>query len=56
VEVWINPACSKCRTALSAFDEAGILIRRPIITADDGTALVGRTDDAVQEAISRAAR
>ena len=24
MEIWINPACSKCRTALSAFDEAGI--------------------------------
>jgi len=122
VEIWINPACSKCRTALSAFDEAGIeytvrrylddpptaaelsavldrlglepwditrvaepigaelgmkdwprdaasrdrwigalaahpvLIQRPIITADDGTSLVGRTDDAIQDALSRAKR
>ncbi len=29
------------------------LIQRPIITADDGTALVGRTEEAVTEAISR---
>ncbi len=122
MEIWINPACSKCRTALAAFDEAGIeytvrrylddpptaaeliavldrlglepwditrvaepigaelgmndwprdaasrdrwigalaahpvLIQRPIITADDGTTLVGRTDDAVQDALSRAKR
>jgi arsenate reductase len=24
VEIWVNPACSKCRSALAAFDEAGI--------------------------------
>lgn len=24
VEIWINPDCSKCRTALTALDEAGI--------------------------------
>lgn len=24
VEIWINPDCSKCRTALSALDEAGV--------------------------------
>jgi arsenate reductase len=24
VEIWVNPACSKCRAAVSAFDEAGI--------------------------------
>jgi arsenate reductase len=24
VEIWINPACSKCRTATKALDEAGI--------------------------------
>lgn len=23
MEIWINPACSKCRTAVSALDEAG---------------------------------
>lgn len=106
MEIWINPACSKCRTATAALDEAGIaysvrrylddppsaeelievldrmglepwdiarmseepaaalkslpkdsehradwiaamvaapiLIQRPIITADDGTTVVGR--------------
>ncbi|MGQ0465424.1 MAG: ArsC/Spx/MgsR family protein [Sporichthyaceae bacterium] len=24
MEIWLNPACSKCRTAQSALDEAGI--------------------------------
>lgn len=24
MEIWLNPACSKCRTAASALDEAGI--------------------------------
>lgn len=23
MEIWINPSCSKCRTAVGAFDEAG---------------------------------
>jgi arsenate reductase (glutaredoxin) len=121
VEIWLNPACSKCRAAVSAFDGAGIaytvrryldepptaaelravldrlhlepwditrvaepvagelgmkswprnaesrdrwiaalvehaiLIQRPIITADDGTTVIGRDPDSVQAAISRAA-
>jgi arsenate reductase (glutaredoxin) len=121
VEIWVNPACSKCRAAVSLLDEAGAeytirrylddppsaaelsavldrlhlepwditrtgepearelgianwprdassrarwigalaehpkLIQRPIITADDGTAVVGRSADAVRDAISRAA-
>ena len=120
MEIWINPACSKCRAAQSLLDEAGAdytvrrylddpptpdeltgvlarlglepwditltgepigrelgladwprdasarsrwiaalaehpaLIQRPIITADDGSAVVGRTDDAVRDVISRA--
>ncbi|MGW3360593.1 ArsC/Spx/MgsR family protein [Streptomyces bungoensis] len=119
MEIWINPACSKCRSAISLLDAEGAeytvrryledvpgedeiravlerlglepwditrtqeeaarelglkewardastrdrwitalaghprLIQRPIITADDGTALVARTEDAVQEALSR---
>lgn len=119
MEIWINPACSKCRSALSLLDaedaeytvrryledvpsedeirgvlqrlglepwditrteeavakELGVkewardagsrdqwiralaehpkLIQRPIITADDGTALVARTEEAVREALSR---
>jgi arsenate reductase len=24
VEVWLNPACQKCRTAISTLDEAGV--------------------------------
>jgi arsenate reductase len=24
MEIWINPACSKCRAAIAAFDEAGL--------------------------------
>ncbi|OIK29481.1 arsenate reductase family protein [Streptomyces malaysiense] len=119
MEIWINPACSKCRGALGLLDSEGVgytvrryledvpsedeiravlgrlglepwditrtqeaaagelglkdgardegsrerwiralaehpeLIQRPIITADDGTALVARTEEAVREAIAR---
>ncbi len=119
MEIWINPACSKCRSALTLLDAEGAdytvrryledvpgqdeirrvldrlglepwditrtqeavakdlgvkdwardeaardrwvkalaehpkLIQRPIITADDGTAVVGRTDEAVLDAASR---
>jgi len=114
VEIWVNPRCSKCRSALSILDDAGVsyevrryledpptvveleavlarlglapwdiartaepeaaelglkrwprdeanrdrwltalavhpkLIQRPIITADDGTTVVGRTEEAVR--------
>jgi arsenate reductase (glutaredoxin) len=117
MEIWINPRCSKCRTALSILDaekadytvrrylddppseaeirdvldrlglepwditrtgeatakdlgladwgraagdrdrwitalaEHPILIQRPIITADDGTTVVGRSDDAVRSVL-----
>ena len=114
MEIWINPACSKCRTALSSLDDAGIdytvrryldepptaaeldavltrlglepwdiartgedianelgladmtkdrqhwievmvanpiLIQRPIITAEDGTTVVGRTPEKVQQVV-----
>ncbi|QGZ48626.1 arsenate reductase family protein [Streptomyces sp. QHH-9511] len=119
MEIWINPACSKCRGAVRLLDEEGAdytvrryledvpspdeiravlerlglkpwditrtqeadakelglkewprdeanrdrwvqalaahprLIQRPIITADDGTAVVARTEDAVRDALSR---
>ncbi|MEU6540283.1 ArsC/Spx/MgsR family protein [Streptomyces sp. NPDC047000] len=122
MEIWINPACSKCRSALTLLDaegagytvrrylddvptrdevrdvldrlglepwditrtgepaaaELGIeewardagsrerwiaalagrpeLIQRPIITADDGTAVVGRSEEAVRDALSRGGR
>jgi len=114
MEIWVNPRCTKCRSALSVLDEAGvtytvrryledppsadelkavlerlgldpwdlartgesvaaelglkswprtpaerdrwiealaanpILIQRPIITADDGTTVIGRSPEAVQ--------
>ncbi|MER7499002.1 arsenate reductase family protein [Nonomuraea pusilla] len=117
MEIWINPACSKCRAALSVLDaeearytvrryledpptpdelrdvlarlglepwdvtrtgeavaaELGlaswpreaaardrwiaalaahpVLIQRPIITADDGSAVVGRTEEAVRSVL-----
>lgn len=117
MEIWINPACSKCRTALSILDAEGAsytvrryledpptvaeleavlarlglepwdivrtsepvakelgtatwprdaahraqwldalaghpkLIQRPIITADDGSAVVARTDEAVRSVL-----
>ncbi len=117
MEIWINPACSKCRSALSLLDAEGagytvrrylddpptaaelegvlarlglepwditrtgesvaaeldmaswprdaeargrwiealathpVLIQRPIITADDGTAVVGRTPEAVRSVL-----
>jgi len=119
MEIWINPACSKCRSALSLLDAEGAeytvrrylediptedeirqvldrlglepwditrtqeaeakelgvkqwprdagardrwitalaehpkLIQRPIITADDGTAVVARTEEAVRDALAR---
>ncbi|MGW7370149.1 arsenate reductase family protein [Streptomyces sp. NPDC054841] len=119
MEIWINPACSKCRSALHLLDEEGAsytvrryledvpsqdeirevlgrlglepwditrtqeavakelgvkdwpreqasrdrwiaalaehpkLIQRPIITAEDGTAVVGRTEEAVRDALGR---
>lgn len=119
MEIWINPACSKCRSAVSLLDAEGAeytvrryledvpsedeirdvlerlglepwditrtqeavakelglkewardrssrsrwvtalaehpkLLQRPIITADDGTALVARSDEAVRDALSR---
>ncbi|MEW2396954.1 arsenate reductase family protein [Streptomyces sp. NPDC046862] len=119
MEIWINPACSKCRSALTLLDAEGAdytvrryledvptedeirdvlarlglepwditrtqeaaakeldmtswdrdaasrdrwvralaehpkLIQRPIITADDGSAVVGRTEEAVRDALER---
>jgi arsenate reductase len=120
MEIWINPRCSKCRTAVDLLDEAGaeytvrryleepptaaeleavlerlglepwditrtdeavakelgmkdrqvwprdaesrgkwvaalaehpVLIQRPIITADDGTTVVGRTEEALAKVV-----
>ncbi len=49
---WARDAASRDRW-IRALAEHPKLIQRPIITADDGTALVARTDEAVQEALSR---
>lgn len=38
---------------MTALAEHPKLIQRPIITADDGTAVVARTDDAVRDVLSR---
>lgn len=115
MEIWINPACSKCRTATTALDAAGIdytvrrylddvptaaeladvldrmglepwdlvrmteapaaalkslpkdaehradwiaamisdpiLIQRPILTADDGTTVIGRDPDSLAKVL-----
>ena len=74
MEIWINPACSKCRTALADQESAeagprfprdpehrgqwldGLAahpraIQRPIITAADGTTVIGRDADSVATAI-----
>jgi arsenate reductase len=102
MEIWINPKCSKCRTAIEVLDGAGAqytvrryledapdaaeleavlerlalepweawpreaaarrrwiavlaehpaLIQRPIITADDGHAVIGRTDQALRSVL-----
>jgi arsenate reductase len=119
MEIWINPACSKCRSAVDLLDAEGAeytvrryledvpspdeiravldrlglepwditrtqetdakelglkewakdagsrerwisalaehpkLIQRPIITAEDGTAVVGRSEEAVRDALGR---
>ncbi len=121
MEIWVNPACSKCRSAVKLLEEEGAeytvrryledvpsedelravlgrlglepwditraqedaakelglrdwpreaaardrwitalarhpkLIQRPIITADDGSAVVARSEDAVREALAASA-
>ncbi|MFG2962350.1 MULTISPECIES: arsenate reductase family protein [unclassified Streptomyces] len=52
VKEWARDAASRDRW-IAALAEHPRLIQRPIITADDGTALVARTDDAVREALAR---
>ena len=47
MEVWVNPACSKCRAATSALDEAGVeyTVRRYLDdppTAEELRDVVGR--------------
>ncbi|MCW2854766.1 MAG: arsenate reductase related protein [Marmoricola sp.] len=73
MEIWINPACSKCRSAKAELDAAGIdlprdaahrdewiaamvadprTIQRPIITAADGTTVVGRDAASIEDVIA----
>ncbi|MEU8790249.1 ArsC/Spx/MgsR family protein [Streptomyces sp. NPDC048643] len=49
---WAREAGSRDRW-ITALSEHPKLIQRPIITADDGTAIVARTDEAVRDALSR---
>ncbi|MFJ3795817.1 arsenate reductase family protein [Streptomyces sp. NPDC090088] len=49
---WARDAASRDRWIAALAEHPG-LIQRPIITADDGTALVARTDEAVREALAR---
>lgn len=49
---WPRDEASRDRW-ITALTEHPKLIQRPIITADDGTAVVGRTDEAVRDALSR---
>ncbi len=120
MEIWVNPACSKCRAATQALDEAGVsytvrryldepptraelegvlarlrlepwditrtneadsiavkelprteeargqwlqelvdhprLIQRPIITADDGTTVIGRDKQSLAEVLRSSSR
>ncbi|MFD9629431.1 arsenate reductase family protein [Streptomyces violascens] len=49
---WPRDAASRDRW-ISALSEHPKLIQRPIITADDGSAVVGRTEEAVRDALSR---
>lgn len=48
IEIWLNPDCSKCRTAIAENPRA---IQPPIITAADGTTVVGRDADSLTRVI-----
>jgi len=52
VKEWARDAGSRERW-VNALAEHPKLIQRPIITADDGTAVVARTEEAVRDALSR---
>jgi arsenate reductase len=47
VEIWVNPA-GRWLELLAA---QPILIQRPIITADDGMTVIGRSEQAVRSVI-----
>ena len=40
MEIWLNPACSKCRTAVSELDAAGIHYTVRRVVAEGTTVLV----------------
>ncbi|NYI92661.1 arsenate reductase [Amycolatopsis endophytica] len=50
LKTWPRDEASRHRW-LSALAETPKLIQRPIITADDGTTVVGRTEDAVRSVL-----
>jgi arsenate reductase (glutaredoxin) len=52
VKTWPRDAASRDRW-ITALAEHPKLVQRPIITADDGTAVVDRTEEAVRDALSR---
>jgi arsenate reductase len=52
---WERDAAGRARW-IEALAAHPVLIQRPIITADDGTAVVGRSEEAVREARARSAR
>jgi arsenate reductase len=52
VKEWARDAGSRDRW-LTALAEHPRLLQRPIITSDDGTAVVARTDEAVRAALGR---
>jgi arsenate reductase (glutaredoxin) len=63
MEIWVNPACSKCRADLPrdeahrdewlvAMAASPITIQRPIITADDGETVIARDDETLNKLLS----
>ncbi|MFI1097907.1 arsenate reductase family protein [Streptomyces sp. NPDC020917] len=55
LRTWERTAAGRARW-IEALAAHPILIQRPIITADDETAVIGRTEEAVREAQARSAR
>jgi arsenate reductase len=50
IDAWPREPAERARW-IEALTEHPVLIQRPIITADDGHAVVGRTPDAVRSAL-----
>lgn len=55
LRTWERDAAGRARW-IEALAAHPILIQRPIITADDETAVIGRTEEAVREARARSAQ